>query len=170
MTCDCIKASGSAAKIISFKILWVFSAPLRLDGEILAMTRRNWLLASALLSACSRDSRTAQPVFPETVADVWRLKEKRELSVSSAPETVPRASVRGVREGVYAGPGTVSATVVELASSAAALDAVQRWKPAADTVVFYKDNYFVVVRWRNADRKALTAFVRAMEKNLGGGR
>jgi len=132
------------------------------------MTRRNWLLASTLLTACSKQP--ALPVFPQTVADVWRLKETRELPVSSAPETITRASVRRVREGVYEGPGTVEATIFDLATSAAALDAVQRWKPSADTVVFYKDNFFAVVRWKNADRKALTAFVRAMEKNLGGNR
>jgi hypothetical protein len=43
---------------------------------------------------------------------------------------------------------------------------VQRWKPAPDTVFFYKDRFFVLVQWQTADRKALREFVGALEKRL----
>ena len=32
---------------------------------------------------------------------------------------------------------------------------------------FYRDRYFVVVKWQEADRKALEAFVRELEARLG---
>jgi hypothetical protein len=56
--------------------------------------------------------------------------------------------------------------VYQLNSSAAALDVVQRWKPAPDTVFFYNDRFVVLIQWRTADRKALQEFVGALEKKF----
>jgi hypothetical protein len=46
------------------------------------------------------------------------------------------------------------------------LDLAQRWRPSADTVFFQQGRYFVVVKWQQADRKALQEFVRELEKRL----
>ena len=54
----------------------------------------------------------------------------------------------------------------ELSSPGVGLDLVQRWRPSADTVFFYRGRYFVVVKWQQADRKALQEFVRELEKRL----
>jgi len=34
----------------------------------------------------------------------------------------------------------------------------------ADTVAFHKESFFTVVHWENADRSAVSAFVREIEK------
>ena len=39
-------------------------------------------------------------------------------------------------------------------------------RPAPDTVFFYADRFFVLIRWQTADRKALHEFVGALEKNF----
>ena len=36
----------------------------------------------------------------------------------------------------------------------------------ANTVVFDKGKYFVLLKWEQADRQALKAFVRALQKQL----
>jgi hypothetical protein len=53
----------------------------------------------------------------------------------------------------------------ELSSPGVGLDLAQRWRPSADTVFFYRDQYFVVVKWQQADRGALQEFVRELEKH-----
>jgi hypothetical protein len=47
-----------------------------------------------------------------------------------------------------------------------AFEMVQHWRAAPNTVVFDKGRYFVRVEWEQADRQALTAFVRALQKVL----
>ena len=46
---------------------------------------------------------------------------------------------------------------------------MQRWTPRADTVFFYRDRFFVVVQWQTADKKALQAFMSALEKRFTAG-
>jgi hypothetical protein len=48
-----------------------------------------------------------------------------------------------------------------------ALELVQRWRPSADTLFFYRGRYFVVLKWQDADRKALNAFAAELENRLG---
>jgi hypothetical protein len=50
--------------------------------------------------------------------------------------------------------------------SGTAFEMTQHWRSAPNTVVFDKGRCFVVVKWERADRQALTAFVRALQKNL----
>jgi hypothetical protein len=50
--------------------------------------------------------------------------------------------------------------------SGTAFEMTQQWRAAPNTVFFDKGRYFVVVKWEQADRKALTAFVRGMQKVL----
>jgi hypothetical protein len=74
--------------------------------------------------------------------------------------------VERIRAASYEGPGKLEARVYQLTSSAAALDVVQRWRPAPDTVFFYNDRFFVLIQWQTADRKALHEFVGALEKKF----
>ena len=130
------------------------------------MTRRNWLWLTAALVACGR---AAPPpnLFPQTVAGVWRRTDVRRLSAGDAPDPVPRTVINSLQAASYDGPGKLEARIYELESPGVALDQVQRWRPSADTVFFYRDQYFVVIKWQDADRKALTAFVAELEKRLG---
>ena len=128
------------------------------------MTRRLWIWSVLPLAACRRAG-LPNP-FPETVAGVWHRTATREVAVSDAPDPVPRLSVRRLWTAVYEGPGKLEARAYELTSSAVGLDMVQRWRPSADTVFFNPGVWFVVVRWQQAERKALQDFMREMEKAL----
>src|SRR5579872_470219 len=130
------------------------------------MTRRNWLWLTAATVACRRGA-PLPDLFPPAVAGVWRRTEWRQLSAGDAPDPVPRTVINSLQEASYEGPGKLEARVYELESAGVALDQVQRWRPSADTVFFYRDQYFVVIKWQDADRKALNAFVAELEKRLG---
>jgi len=122
--------------------------------------RRFWVFAVVASSGCRPPARSSESLLPVRVAEVWTR-----TSLRAIPASPPGA--RRAFEATYDGPGKVTADVYELVSSAAGLNLVQRWRPAKDTVFFYKDNYFGVVKWSQADRPALAAFVRALEKGLG---
>ena len=126
------------------------------------MTRRALLASAALLAACKKGI-PRDDLLPAMV-----LEWKRTTLGAAAPDSavIPQSSIRRVQSATYEASGKVEVTLYELSSSAAALDAVQRWRPAADTVFFYHDDLFVVVKYRDADRKALNAFVAALDKHL----
>ena len=101
-------------------------------------------------------------VFAETMAGWHRVG-----GVSSVrDEASPVNNAEAIRSAIYEGTGKLEARIYALPTSAMALDVVQRWTPAADTVFFYSDRFFVVVRWEAADRKALQAFVSELEKKM----
>jgi hypothetical protein len=75
-------------------------------------------------------------------------------------------SVERLQVAAYEGPGKLEARVYELSSPGVGLALMQRWRPSADTVFFYQGRYFVVVKWQQADRKALEEFVRELQKRL----
>jgi hypothetical protein len=105
-------------------------------------------------------------VFPETVVGGWHRVDLRDLSLSESPDPVPRNMVKRAQFAAYDGPGKLEARAYELTSQEAGLDLAQRWRPSADTVFFWARNYFVVVKWQQADRKALQQFTGALEKRL----
>jgi hypothetical protein len=116
-----------------------------------------------LLAAC----RPAAPlnVLPETMGP-WKRTSLRETPASDSPDPVPRTSVERFETATYEGPGKLQARVYELSSSGVALDLAQRWRPSSDTVFFYRGRYFVVVKWEQAERRALEDFIRELEKVL----
>ena len=128
------------------------------------MTRRWLLLVPAVLLAGCRKGVPRDNLLPEALG-AWK---RTSLARVSAPDTnvIPPASIRRVQSAGYAENGKVDVTLYELTSSAAALDAVQRWRPAADTVFFYRDDLFVVIKYKDSDRKALNAFVAALDIHL----
>ena len=79
---------------------------------------------------------------------------------------VPQAVIERRRAASYEGPGKLDARVYQLSTPAVALDVVQRWHPAPDTVCFYAGRFFVVVKWESAERRALQEFVSALEKKF----
>ena len=99
-------------------------------------------------------------------AGAWHRTSVKELPPSSAPDSVPTAAIERIRAASYEGPGKVDARVYQLTSPAAALDMVQGWKPAPDTVFFYHDRFVVFIRWQSADRQALREFVATLEKKF----
>jgi hypothetical protein len=127
------------------------------------VTRRALLPAAALLAAC-RKGVPRDNLLPGSVGE-WKRTALAPVAPPGAG-VIPQASIRRVQGAAYEAAGKVEVTLYELSSSAAALDAVQRWRPAADTVFFYRDDLFVVVKYRDADRRALNAFVAALDKHL----
>ena len=124
------------------------------------------LLLLAALCACQTAAPLPAGLFPETAAGVWRRTALRSPPVSDAPDPVPRTNVERFALASYEGPGKIEARVYALTSPAVGLDLAQRWRPSADTVFFYRGRYFVVVKWQDADRKALEAFVHELEARL----
>jgi len=84
----------------------------------------------------------------------------------SAPESIGKYGARAWWRASYHGPGAMTVELYELAAPAAGLDLVQRWRPVADTVVWYTPRYFVVVKWQSPDRNAVGAFIRALQKQF----
>jgi hypothetical protein len=130
------------------------------------MTRRHWLWVIAISAACGR-SAPPPDLFPPVMAGVWRRTALQEMSASDAPDPVPRNTINHLQAASYEGPGKLEARVYQLQSPAMALDLVQRWRPSADTVFFYRDQYLIVIKWQEADRNALKSFVAELEKRLG---
>jgi hypothetical protein len=128
------------------------------------MGRRLWIAVVMLLAACT--AKTQPPMFPPTAAGAWQLKGSQSFPAASAPELIYKIGTRGWWSATYEGRGSATVELYELTSSAGGLQMVQEWRPVADTVVWYTPRYFVVVKWRNSDRSAISAFVRAIEKQF----
>jgi hypothetical protein len=130
------------------------------------MTRRTWIASGAALASCGRRG-APMDVFPETIGP-WKRVSSRELPISESQDPLPRSSVARAQVASYEGPGKLEARAYELSTPGAGLDVAQRWHPSADTVFFWARRYFVVVKWDEADRKALQEFTRDLEKRLNG--
>jgi len=117
-----------------------------------------------LLAACAR--KTPAPDFPATVAGGWHLKSSQALPAATATEFERQIGTRGWWKALYEGPGSATIEVYELTSSAGGLEMVQKWRPVADTVVWYTSQYFVIVRWHGADRSTVSVLIRAFEKQF----
>jgi hypothetical protein len=125
-----------------------------------------WFWPILFLSACQH-STVIPNVLPETVAGVWHRATLEHPAVSDAPDPVPRSAVDQFQSATYEGPGKLAARVYVLDSPAVALELAQRWRPSADTVFFNVGRYFVVLKWQDADRKAIQAFAAELQKRLG---
>lgn len=128
------------------------------------MTRRTTLVFSAALSACGGRG-VPMNVFPETIGP-WKRVSLHDLPASEAPDPVPRTSIHRAQVAAYEGPGKLEARAYELSTPQAGVDVAQRWRPSADTVFFWAQRYFVVVKWEDADRKALQEFTQTLAKRL----
>lgn len=102
-------------------------------------------------------------VFAESVAGWHRIGA---VSSARGDAGLMMKNAESTLTASYEGPGKLEARMYALPTPAMALDVVQRWTPAPDTVFFYSDRFFVVVRWEAADRKALQAFVSELQKRM----
>ncbi len=118
-----------------------------------------------MLAACGRKPAAMPDLFPEFVGG-WHRTAASEPAPAAAPDGIDPKLVEKVRAASYEGPGKLEVRAYQLTSSAAALDLVQRWHATADTVFFYQDRFFIVLKWQTADRKALQEFVAALEGKL----
>jgi hypothetical protein len=122
-------------------------------------------LLSILLMSCTKPQ-PAAPLFPETVGP-WKLKQSTDVAPDQVPSLIRRLGIHRAGSAGYEGAGNLKVDVYELTSSAAAFEAEQNWRAVADTVAFHKGSLFTVVHWENAERAAVSAFVREMEKRSG---
>ena len=130
------------------------------------MMRPLFLLACALsLVSCRRAPAPMPDIFTDVVG-AWHRTSLSELPPAAAPGPVPPAAIVRIRAASYEGPGKLDARLYQLTSSAVALDLVQRWRPAPDTVFFHNGRFFVLIQWQTADRKALHEFVATLEKKF----
>src|SRR4051794_35288041 len=120
-------------------------------------------LTMLLMLSCSSAPKAAAPLFPAE-AGAWKLKQSGDLPPGQVPEGIRRLGLRRAGSATYEGAGTLAVEVYELTSSAAALEAEQTWKPAANTVGVHHDSYFTIIHWENADKAAVSGFVREMVK------
>ena len=118
-----------------------------------------------MLLSCG-NPKPAAFAFPSS-AGPWKLKEVKDLPPAGAPEQARRLGLKRAQVAEYEGSGRLEAEVYELTSDAAALEMEQTWRPAADTVAFHQADYFAVIRWQNASRGDVSAFVLEMEKRVG---
>lgn len=123
------------------------------------MHRRYWIAAALAWSACSPPPRTAEDLLPARVDEIWRRKSLH--AIPPPQPAIPRAF-----EATYEGPGKLTVNLYEAKVSGTAFEMSQHWKMTANTVVFDKGKYFVLLKWEQADRQALKAFVRALQKQL----
>jgi hypothetical protein len=128
------------------------------------MGRCCFLALALLLAACA--SSPAAPAFPPVVAGVWKLKSVERFDASQAPEMVRRIGTRGWWSATYEGAGSATVEMYALPGPAAGLEMVQEWRPMADSGVWYTPHYFVVVRWKSAERAAVGAMIRELEKQF----
>jgi hypothetical protein len=117
------------------------------------------------LVGCRPAAMPMPDVFPAAVG-AWHRVSVKDLPAGQPPDAVPAASIERVRAAVYEGAGKVEARVYQFANPAVALDVMQRWTQAPDTVAFQGDRFFVVIRWEKAERKSLQEFVRELEKKF----
>ena len=118
-----------------------------------------------LVAACGTKPAPMPDLFPESVGE-WHRTAASEPAPAAAPDGIDPKLVEKVRAASYEGPGKLEVRAYQLTSSAVALDLVQRWHATADTVFFYQDRFFVVLKWQTADRKALQQFVAALDARL----
>ena len=69
-------------------------------------------------------------------------------------------------QSTYTGPGTANVRIRAISGQAAGVDLWQKWRPRANTVVFYSDRYFTSVAWSGASAAQARALVNALERAL----
>ena len=124
------------------------------------------MLLPLVLCGCGKQAELPPDLFPPAAAGGWRMIATSDLPASESPDPVPRNEIEKLRQAVYEGPGKLEARVYQLHSDGVSLDLAQRWRPSADTIFFNARQYFVVVKWQSADRKALQDFVRELQGKL----
>jgi hypothetical protein len=130
-----------------------------------AATRREWLAFACLLTACGNPAAPPERLLPPAIGG-WERQQIQQSEYAQGADPLAVSGVRRVLATAYGGPGTIHVRLYEMSSQAGGLDAIQRWRPAPDTVTFHHNQYFAAVRWEDVDRAKLTDFVRALESHI----
>ena len=125
------------------------------------------ILAAAVLAACGAKPELPADLFAASADGGWQLVEAHDIGDGEAPDPVPRSAIVRERTASYKGQGELEAHVYLLDAESTAQTLGQRWRPSADTVFFDSGRYFVVVRWKDADRRNLQSFLAQLQKRLG---
>ncbi|HTQ54590.1 MAG TPA: hypothetical protein VMI94_09040 [Bryobacteraceae bacterium] len=125
------------------------------------MTLRYWIVAAGCLTACGRPApRDPASLLPARVAEKWQRQSLRSIPPA-------HSGIEHAWEANYDGAGNLTVDLYEARAPGTAFEMTQHWREAADSVFFDKGRYFVVVKWQRADRQALPAFIRELQKELG---
>src|ERR1035437_10933964 len=112
------------------------------------MMRPRFLLACALaLASCRRAPAPMPDIFTEVVG-AWHRTSVSDPPPPAAPDPVPPAAIERCASASYEGPGKLGARLYQLTSFAVALDVVQRWRPAPDTLFLHNRRFFLPDRER----------------------
>lgn len=96
------------------------------------------------------------PSLPSSISPGWHLAS---LALMAGTSNAWLAT--------YQGPATLHARIWSTSSSAEGLDRVQKWKPQADTVVFYSERYFAMVDFAGIPSAQAAPVVRAVQREIG---
>jgi hypothetical protein len=129
------------------------------------MIRNASLMLCVLFAGCDRVPVSPETLMPPALAG-WNRLELSSEPLCSAPPEVRALGLQQAHRAAYRGPGTLYVTLYSMSSSTSAFELAQKWKPATDAAVFYQENHFVVIDWRDAPRSAVQAFVNALQKHL----
>ena len=122
-------------------------------------------LAALFLSGCAKKTMVMPDLFPET-AGAWHRTTISDPAAAGNPDHIEPETVEKVRAATYEGPGKLEVRAYQVTTPAVALEIVQRWNATPDTVLFNQDRFVVVLKWQNADRKALQEFVAVIDGKL----
>ncbi len=130
------------------------------------MTRRLFVLAGAIWTGCKSRRTSPDVLLPPSIEGGWRRTSIVTAGVENAPELLRRLGLEQVYNAAYDGPAPAAVTVYVMAAQTSAFEAAQKWRPEADSVFFYQEQYFVRVGWKKAERAAISKLVRGLENHL----
>jgi hypothetical protein len=103
-------------------------------------------------------------LLPEALG-AWKRTALADAPAPPPSDAIPRG-IKRVQKAAYAGAGKIDVTLYEMTSSGLAFEALQKWRPAAGTLFFQRDEFFVLIHYDSPDRAAVNAFVRDLDRHL----
>jgi hypothetical protein len=118
------------------------------------------LLSAAVVLAGCGSSLPPKPELPASVSPGWRLDS---FGPTAKPADLPESPQ--CWKGNYSGQGTAEVLICGY-EQGGAFNAAQRARAEGQAVKFDQGKYFVLVRWNNSPKTAVTALVRTIQKSL----
>jgi len=101
-----------------------------------------------------------KPDLPKSVSPGWQLWS---LDHKPAPADVALSGSPYCWLAEYGGQGMAKIWLCRYNAEAAAFDAMQRARAAAQTVKFQEGEYLVLVQWDDSPKASITALVRSIQ-------
>jgi hypothetical protein len=117
------------------------------------------LMLAVVVNGCG-SGLPPKPDLPASVSPGWKLGAFNPIA---KPAELPDAPT--CWQGKYSGQGTAEVLICGY-KAGGAFNAAQRARAEGQAVKFDQGPYFVLVRWNNAPKVAVTALVRAIQKSL----